>query len=63
MDMYSRIVMVVKKGDNEYTFCMPFNAPAGEAYDAAFEVLDKIVDMAKTSKEKMKRQEETTTAT
>lgn len=58
MEMHSRVEMVITKGEHRYSFLMPFSAPAGEAYDAAFDVLEKIVEMAKTSKEKMKRQED-----
>lgn len=47
----------VKKGDNVYTFTMPYQCPLGEAYDAAYEVLSDIVDMSQRAYEKAKQEE------
>ncbi len=57
MNLRSEVVIEVEKGDNMYRFCMPGGANYGEAYDAAFEALGKIMELAKGAQESMKRQE------
>jgi len=51
MDLRSYVNMEVKKSDRTYHFFMPIGAPYGEAYDAAFETLVSITDMAKQARE------------
>lgn len=58
MNMKSEVVMEFEKNERLYKFCMPMNAPYGEAYDAAFEALQEIVDLAKKAAERAKRQDE-----
>jgi len=48
----------VKKGDNVYTFIMPYQCPLGEAYDAAYLVLADIVDMSQRAFDRAKQEEE-----
>lgn len=50
--------LAVEKNGGSYVFSMPVGAPFGEAYDVAFEVLSKIVELSKNAAEKMKRKEE-----
>ena len=47
----------VKKGENIYTFSMPYQCPLGEAYDAAYEVLADLVQMSQRAFEKAKQVE------
>jgi len=58
MDVKSVLELSVKKNDNEYRFCMPIGVAYGEAYDACFEALDKVREMAADAVKKAKRQEE-----
>lgn len=57
MDLKSMIVIEVEKNERVFTFLLPVGAPFGEAYDAAFEMLSKIVDMSNEAAENMKRKE------
>lgn len=36
----------IEKGTRKYVFIMPAEAPLGEAYDAAFQVLKEITELA-----------------
>lgn len=36
----------VVKNEREYKFSIPLGAPYGEAYDAAFEALKKVIEMS-----------------
>jgi len=58
MKLSSRIDMEVVSNENRYVFNMPLNAPAGEAYDAAFQVLEQILEMAKVTKDRMQKEEQ-----
>lgn len=58
MNLHSRVNLEVTKGENSYQLYMPFNAPAGEAYDALFEMLQEVLKMARNNAEKMERKEE-----
>jgi hypothetical protein len=51
MDVKSYVDVVVTKNDRVYHFYMPVGAPFGEAYDASFEVLSGITEMAKQAAE------------
>jgi len=42
----TEVICVIEKGDNVYRFSMPVGAPFGEAYDAAFDVLEKVQGLA-----------------
>jgi len=39
-------IIEIVKGDRTYTFVMPLQAPLGEAYDAAFQVLKTVTELA-----------------
>ena len=56
-DQKLNISFEVKKGNNIYTFLMPYQCPLGEAYDAIYEVLSDVVDMSKRAYEQAKREE------
>ena len=56
MDLRSYVSIEVKKNDRVYSYLMPVGAPFGEAYDAAFEVLQSVLDMAKKSSEQINKQ-------
>lgn len=47
MSITSRIMIEIKKNERTYGFSIPVGAPFGEAYDAAFEILQEVVEMAK----------------
>lgn len=46
MEIKSLVVIEVDKNDKKYTFSMPTGVSYGEAYDAAFDVLQKTVELA-----------------
>ena len=58
MDLRSNVVIEIKKNDNVFQFVMPMGSPFGEAYDAAFQCLSKIIEMAKEAAEKAKPKDE-----
>ena len=57
MDIKSYIDLEIVKNDRTYHFFMPVGSPFGEAYDAAFEALTKITDLAKQAVETAKPKE------
>lgn len=57
MDIKSYVDVEVKKGDRVYHFFMPVGAPFGEAYDAAFEALTNITELAKQAVENARPKE------
>ena len=57
MDIKSYVDVEIKKNDRVYHFLMPVGAPFGEAYDAAFESLTSITEMAKNAVEQAKPKE------
>lgn len=58
MNIKSVVQFEVIKGEKSYVFSMPVGAPIGEAYDAAFECLNQLVEYSKQAAEKAKRSEE-----
>lgn len=54
MNVKSYIDVEIVKGERVYHFFMPVGAPFGEAYDAAFEALSNITEMAKHAVESAK---------
>lgn len=46
MNQRVMINIEVKKNENLYVFSMPMGANLGECYDAAFEVLKSVTDIA-----------------
>ena len=48
------IQMLVQKEDRKFVFLIPDGSKIGEAYDAAFEILQKISDLGKEAVEKAK---------
>jgi hypothetical protein len=57
MEVKSQVLLEVKKNDRVYTFSLPMGAPFGECYDACFESLQKILELAQQSAEKARPQE------
>lgn len=57
MDQILHIELKIVKGKNSYTFCMPYGAPLGEAYDAAHEVLQHLTEQANEAVAKSERKE------
>lgn len=55
MDYLSQIVIEIKKNDRVYRFEIPMGAPYGEAYDACFEALGGIMELAKNAKDRVKQ--------
>ena len=59
MDMKSAVILEATKGENrQFQFVMPVGAPFGECYDACFEMLNKITELAKQAAESAKPAEE-----
>lgn len=58
MDIKTLVSFNVIKDDIEFIFSMPATAGLGTAYDAAHEILSKIVEHAKEVADKQKRKEE-----
>lgn len=46
MNIRAMINVEIEKNDRTYIFSMPVGAPFGEAYDTAFEVCAKILELA-----------------
>lgn len=57
MDQKAMVNLEVKKGERTFVFSMPIGAPFGEAYDAAFTVLNEIMEMSKKAVEQAKPKE------
>jgi hypothetical protein len=58
MNVKSYVDVEVVKSERVYHFLMPVGAPFGEAYDAAFEALGSITEMAKQAVENAKPKDE-----
>jgi len=54
MNVKSYIDIEIVKNERTYHFFMPVGAPFGEAYDAAFEALSNVTEMAKKATENAK---------
>lgn len=48
----------VVKNDRTYIFIMPGQCPAGEAYDALFEFMQKVLKLSQENAKLMERKEE-----
>jgi hypothetical protein len=57
MNAQSVVVIKVEKNDHTYAFHMPFGVQYGEAYDAAFSILEDILELSKQSLETSRRKE------
>lgn len=57
VDQKAIINLEVKKEDRTFVFSMPVGSPFGEAYDAAFAVLNEIQEMSKRAVEQAKPKE------
>ena len=53
----SFVTVEVEKNDKTFLFLMPVGAPLGEAYDAAFEVLQELVARSKEAADSVKQQD------
>ena len=58
MEIKTHIHFLIDKQDFKYVFIMPAGGTLGNAYDACFEVMQKILDMSQEAADKSKRQEE-----
>lgn len=54
MEQKAVVNLEVKKGERTFVFTMPIGSPYGEAYDAAFNVLNEILEMSKKAVEAAK---------
>lgn len=54
MDVKQVIVIAVEKNEHRYEFLMPAGRPLGECYDAAFQVLEKLLELSKQNTENMR---------
>ncbi|HXB10858.1 MAG TPA: hypothetical protein VNZ45_02645 [Bacteroidia bacterium] len=57
MELTNKICFSVEKESRTYEFHLPAGAPYGEAYDAAFQFLAKVSEMAKEAAEAQKPQD------
>jgi len=55
MEVKTQINFETVKGERKYIFSMPVGGTLGEAYDAAFEVLERLLTMSKEAAEKAKQ--------
>lgn len=61
MDIRSHVVIEIKKEDHTFSFSMPLGAPFGKAYDAAYEVLQHIVELSRKAADQAKQAESAST--
>lgn len=54
MEVRSCVQFDVVKESRTYSFIMPVGGSLGEGYDAAFQVLEKILEMSKNAADKAK---------
>jgi hypothetical protein len=54
MNLKSYIAIEVEKNDKTYHFLMPIGASYGEVYDAAFDVLNKALELSQKAVEQAK---------
>jgi hypothetical protein len=57
MELKTHIHFEVEKTDRTYTFSMPVGGTLGEAYDAVYEVLEKILSLSREAADKVKQVE------
>jgi hypothetical protein len=57
MNVKATVNIMIEKNERTYVFSMPVGAPFGEAYDAAFEALTQISNMAKEAIESARNKE------
>lgn len=57
MNLRSAIIIEVVKNERTYQLTLPVGAPYGEAYDATFEILGKILELAQAATEQAKGQQ------
>ena len=55
MEMKSSLILETKRNDYLFRLELPIGAPLGDAYEATWEMLSKIVEMAKESVDKSKK--------
>lgn len=58
MPLKTAVSIEVTKNEHVYEFNMPLGVPLGEAYDAAFEVLKELTDLARQATDKAQPKEE-----
>jgi len=52
------LTISITKNDRRYIFLMDVGSPIGEAYDAAHEILQEIIEISKKAAEEAKRAKE-----
>ena len=57
MEIKSSLLLEVKKGDYVFRLELPVGSNIGDAYEATWEMLNKITELAKESVDKAKRPE------
>ncbi len=62
METKTQVIIEVKKGDNTFSYHMPAGSPFGQAYDAAFEILQKLIEYSQKATETLKPPAEETKA-
>ena len=55
MELKSSVILEAKRNDYLFRLELPIGAPLGDAYEATWEMLSKIVSMAKESVDKSKK--------
>lgn len=54
MDVKTHVHFTIDKEDRKYVFSLPAGGTLGEAYDAAYQVLERVLEMSKEAAEKAK---------
>lgn len=55
MNVKNVVVIEIEKGDFVFSFSMPVGAPFGQAYDAAFEVLQQILEFSQKAADQVRQ--------
>lgn len=56
MELKKSHIVEVTKGENVYTFMIPWSAPLGEAYDASFEAMQYVRKLLNDAGDKAQRE-------
>jgi hypothetical protein len=57
MEVKTHVHFAIDKDERKYVFSLPAGGTLGEAYDAAYQVLEKILEMSKEAADKAKPSE------
>ncbi len=58
MDSRAVVHVEIEREGHKFSFCMPMGAPLGCAYNAAFDILQHIVELSKKAADRAQQPEE-----